>query len=92
MNKRALLKLLAFNNTKSPDILTATTIAKTHYDAVMLQSIYLDITGKDLSFSPEEWRKSVNPPVELYFAFDHKKDYLKFLRQVKHELPEQIIF
>lgn len=83
-----LLKLLEENNLKSPDILTAVVIANSPTEAWRMAVIFEDVTGDDLPVDLDEWRKSVRPPVELYFVFKRRRDQGRYVRQMSREFPE----
>ena len=87
MNKRALMKLMAENNLKSPDILTALAYPETNWDACLVAGIFLDCTDYELPFSFDEWQRTVKAPVELYFVFERKKQLMNFLKQTRREIP-----
>lgn len=88
MNKRALRKLIAENNLKSPDIITALVYPESNWDACLVAGIFLDCTGYELPFSFDEWQRTVKAPVELYFRFEKKRQLMSFLKQTRRELPE----
>lgn len=87
MNKRALRKLCAENNLKSPDLMTALAYPETNWDACLVAGAFLDSTGYKLPFSFEKWQRTVKAPVELYFVFDRKSELRKFLKQTRKALP-----
>lgn len=87
MNKRALRKLMAANNLKSPDLMTVLAYPENNWDACQSAGIFLDVTSYKLPFSFDEWQRTVKTPCELYFVFEKKKQLVTFLRQVRKELP-----
>lgn len=87
MNKRALKKLMAENNLKSPDILAVTAFPDSNWDACLISGIFLDCTNYKLPFSFDDWQRKVKAPVELYFVFEHKKQLMTFLKRVRRETP-----
>ena len=93
MSKRTRLanlrKVLEFNNTLSPDILTAVTVAESQMEAWRTAVIFEEVTGEDLPFNLDEWERSVRPPVELYFVFQRKRDQGRFIRKMSREYPER---
>lgn len=95
MSKRTRLanlrKVLEFNNTLSPDILTAVTVAESQMEAWRTAVIFEEVTGEDLPFDLDEWGRSVRPPVELYFVFRRKRDLGRFIRKMSREYPERVI-
>ena len=42
----------------------------------------------DLPADLDEWRKSVRPPVELYFVFKRRRDQGRYVRMMSREFPE----
>lgn len=79
------------NNTLSPDILTAVTVAESQMEAWRTAVIFEEVTGEDLPFDLDEWERSVRPPVELYFVFKRKRDQGRFIRKMSQEYPEREI-
>lgn len=82
---------MEFNNSLSPDILTAVTVAESQMEAWRTAVIFEEVTGEDLPFDLDEWERSVRPPVELYFVFQRKRDQGRFIRKMSQEYPEREI-
>lgn len=93
MSKRtriaALKKLLEMNNLKSPELITAVTVANSQMEAWRTAVIFEEVTGEDLPFNLDEWELTVRPPVELYFRFKRKADRGRFVRRMSREFPKK---
>ena len=81
------------NSKKDPGILSMTMMAKSQMEAYIMVGHYLDISNMEPPFekwglTADSWRKSLKPPVELYFLFKRKKDLGRFTRKISRELPE----
>ena len=93
MQRIRLMKLAEENNLKSPDILTAVVTADSQMQAWRIATMFEEVTGDDLPFNLDEWERSVQPPVELYFVFKRKRDQGRFVRKLSREFPEkEVIF
>ena len=93
MTKRQLKKLMEENNAKSPDILSVTAYPETNWEACQIAGIFLDKTDYKLPFSFEAWQRSIKAPVELYFAFEKRRQIMQFIKETRKEFPRiKLIF
>ena len=89
MNKRSIYKQMEYNNTLSPDVITATLKVQTESDAEMIHFLYEEFV-EDLPelFEKFSWARSLKYPAELYLIFPNKRKYGKFMRKLATELPK----
>lgn len=89
MSKRSIYKQMEYNNTLSPDVITATLKAQTESDAETIHFLYEEFV-EDLPklFEKFSWARSLKYPAELYLIFPNKRKYGKFMRKLATELPK----
>ena len=83
------------NNDKSPDVTSAIVTVSTRSEAYATARIFEEVSCEDLPFELDEWQRTIAKlPVELYFVFKRKRDLIRFLKEVRKELPPKtkIIF
>lgn len=83
-----LLRLCELNNLKSPDILSATLMAHTKFEASEIVAIFEETTGEEVPFAQDNWLRTVTLPVGLYFVFKRKRDLSAFAKMVRKKFPE----